>query len=142
MQQRGRKSSARLALISYRTELGRPEPPEDLTPEQAVIWRAIVRDEPVKAFATEAQRESLKGYCWHWALAQHLTQQINAMQQSEATDSNEFCRVVRMRDLEVKAAMSLAVKMRLTTASRTRAAHTSGEEPELAAKGTPWASAG
>lgn len=41
MQQRGRKSSAKLAVVA-KLPGSRPQPPADLSPEAAAIWRAEV----------------------------------------------------------------------------------------------------
>ena len=134
--------AARLTVVAGR--LGeRPNPPADLTEEQAVIWRATCASEGADFFSTDALRELLKDYCRHKTTAAVLTKQIaayEALLPGPMGDDTlkEFDRITKMRDRETKAAADLATKLRITNQSRytPKAAATAAKNASVARK--PW----
>src|SRR4051812_29825321 len=62
MKQRGRQSEASLEVAELAPIVGRPPPPADLTPEQAVVWRRVVECES-PGFIKASQFGLLTNYC-------------------------------------------------------------------------------
>jgi hypothetical protein len=144
MAKRGRKSQAEaeqpFAVIEG-TFVRRPEPPHDLTEDEAVIWRGVVAGEPAEWFTTEATRGLLKNYCRHQATADKLTAVINIFEVSwlkSADGVKRFNDLARMRDRQVHAAVSLATKLRLTNQARFSAAAASTATRKTAPGLKPW----
>jgi hypothetical protein len=138
---RGRKSAASLAVV--KGSFGeRPEPPADLTPEQAVIWRETAASEPVDFFNTAALRALLGDYCRHRASADVVSAAINTFKPEwvkASEGAKRYHDLLRMRDLETSAAMRAATKLRLTNQSRytpQAAATASRNSPSAPMK--PW----
>jgi hypothetical protein len=125
MAQRGRKSAASLSVVSV---LGneRPAPPEDLTDEEAVEWRAIASRMPHDWFTGE-NHPLLAEYCRHIVRARDLAGDIAKFKRFPAevritTDGiQRYDMLLRMADRERAAMVNLATKMRLTQQSRYRA---------------------
>lgn len=142
MQKRGRKSAASLEANVIPGNFGqRPEPPEDLTAEEASVWRETAASEPLDFFNTSALRNLLKDYCRHRAAADKITEVINIFQTEwlkSETGSKRYSQLLKMRDLEARGAADKATKLRLTNQARytPQAASTASRN---AAKGfKPW----
>lgn len=121
MDKRGRKSSAELSVVIPVKFGQRPEAPADLTPRQAELWRAITSSEPADFFSTEALRGLLSDYCRHRESAESITSVINTFQADWLKNSEGARRyqgLLRMREMETRAAASIATKLRLTNQSR------------------------
>jgi hypothetical protein len=121
MKQRGRKSAAELAVVVQGNFGKRPEPPADLTEDQAEVWRRSVSSEPLDFFSTEILRDLLKGYCRHTATANSLSEIIDSFKPEwlkAAEGAKRYGELLRMRDAEVSAAIRLATKLRVTNQSR------------------------
>ena len=120
MRSRGRKSQAELSVV--RVAFGkRPEPPADLTTEQAAIWREIVASEPADFFNTAALRALLADYCRHREAGEMISGVINTFKADwlkNAEGANRYHGLLKMRDLENRAAASAATKLRLTNQAR------------------------
>ena len=99
----------------------RPEPPAELTDEQAAIWREIVASEPANFFGTAALRSLLADYCRHRAAGEMVSSVINTFK-PEWLKANEGAKryhaLLKMRDLETRGAISAATKLRLTNQAR------------------------
>ena len=98
-----------------------PEPPDDLTEEQAAIWRGVVNSEPIELFASEAMRAMLRDYCEHRCEASRISQVLNEFK-LDWIKNDEGCRrysmLLKMRDLELRAVTMLATKLRITNQAR------------------------
>ena len=139
MGQRGRTSTAALAVIGGTDIDGRPKPPADLTEFQRGVWERTVANEAADVFRTAALQQLLKEYCRHVETADRLSKQAD---QYTADGSNyslqEIDTLLRMRDRETKALADKATKLRLTNQSR----YTPGAAGTAAKKGAserkPW----
>jgi hypothetical protein len=140
MRQRGRPSAAGLEVIAG--DFGkRPEPSEDMSPEEVEIWRRVTASEPLQFFETAATHEMLKAFCRHQATADKLTQVINQFAPAwlkNAEGVKRYNDLGKMRDRETRAATTQATKLRITNQSRMRseAADASARQSKRGLK--PW----
>jgi hypothetical protein len=121
MAKRGRQSEADAAVVVEGSFGRRPEPPSDLTEDQAEIWKAVVASEPIDYFKTAALRGLLVDYCRHRASADLVTTAIDLFTQEwlrSAEGAKRYHQLLRMRDLSIRAASDIATKLRLTNQSR------------------------
>jgi hypothetical protein len=121
MRQRGRKSAASLTVVSSSSveTLHRPDPPEELTEEQAAEWRAVVGCLPADWFPRETH-QLLVQYCRHVVSARRVAQLIEQAEADDGLDIDAYAQLLRMQDLEGRAMSSLATRMRLTQQASTR----------------------
>ena len=115
---RGRKSAAELGVIHGIPQ--HPEPPAELTPEQAKEWREIVTRLPVDWFS-RAVWPLLCAYCRHICNARHIAGLIEAAHKGDLSDRKavmRFNRLLGMQERQSSALMGLATRMRLTNQSR------------------------
>jgi hypothetical protein len=130
------------ALVSVAGNLGqRPDPPDDLTADQAKVWRATVASEASDFFRTDALRELLKDYCRHKVSGADLSSQIELYDPKLAMSPDvvgALDKLLKMRDRETKAAADKATKLRLTNQSRytPQAASTAAKNASVQKK--PW----
>lgn len=99
----------------------RPEPPKDMSDEEAAIWRETVGSEAVDFFNTAALRSLLSDYCRHRASADKVSEIINVFEADwlkNAEGAKRYHGLLKMRDLETRAAADKATKLRLTNQSR------------------------
>lgn len=141
MRTRGRRSAADQAVIIAGTFGKRPDPPGDITERQAEIWRATVASEHAAFFDTAALRALLTDYCRHREAGEKIASVIDSFKTEWLKNSDgakRFHDLLRMRELETRAAMTLATKLRLTNQSRytTQAAGTAARNTASGAK--PW----
>lgn len=120
MAKRGRRSAADLSVVEGKIDK-RPDPPEELNEAQAHIWRAVVASEAADFFGTAALRAMLADYCRHRESADKVTavmDQFEAEWLKSAEGAKRYSGLIRMRDIETRAAAALATKMRLTNQAR------------------------
>jgi hypothetical protein len=113
MAQRGRKSSASLAVLPF----VKPEPPAPqagLTEEQAEVWRSIVSTMPHSWFPPETY-DLLALLCRHVTTARVIWGQIAKVDPAELA---RFDRLSKMATRESRSISMLATKLRLTNQSR------------------------
>lgn len=118
---RGRKSAAESAVVIRGAFGTRPEPPEGLTDRQAEIWRETVSSEHAEFFNTAALRALLADYCCHRESAESVSQIINSFQAEwlkNLEGAKRYHGLLKMRDLETRAAAQIATKLRLTNQAR------------------------
>jgi hypothetical protein len=117
MKTRGRDSAAALAIVTPGSELTfitRPEPPSELTDEQAFEWREVVNRLPAEWFPRETWG-LLAQYCRHVVAARRIAQLIAALEATDGTlDIGEYDRLLKMQEREGRALSSLATRMRLS----------------------------
>jgi hypothetical protein len=129
MRQRGRKSGVALQLVASGTGhisvVQRPDPPDDMTNAEALIWRVTVDSMPADWFRPE-QLPVLKQYCRHVATADQIAtwKQEAERRMLEDTDAANFdmwvCtldRLLKLQAHESRSIAALATKMRLTQQS-------------------------
>src|SRR3954451_18956821 len=125
MAQRGRKSAASLTVATVTGLPGqRPQPPDELTDEQAEVWRAVVATKPADWFQPDTH-PLLTQYCRHTVAARVLARQIDGMDPACLADEDQLRRyekLLAMRERESRAINALARGMRLTQQSRYDAA--------------------
>lgn len=143
MGRRGRPSANSLSVVSI-SEYQRPDPPEELTKEQAVIWRQVVNYLPSDWFL-RGPTDNLANYCRHVTERRRIAAELNDLHDKfgdlEGEDRKQARRSMTfLREearAESKAIYELARQMRLTqlsTHDRTRA------KPVRAEK-KPWEAA-
>ena len=138
MAKRGRKTSAELLVVPV--EFERPRPPKPLNARQREIWERTIIDEADGHFKTRALQDMLADYCRHREIAESLGAQINEFK-PEWVKSSEGARklasLLKMRDLESRAAADKATKLRMTNQSRytPQAAATAASDAE---SDKPW----
>jgi hypothetical protein len=120
MIQRGRKSADNLVVIQGAID-ARPEPPEDLNDRQKEIWRETVACEATELFRTAATRAMLVDYCRHREAGENISRIIDSFKPEwikNEDGAKRYHDLLKMRDLETKAAGRVATKLRLTNQSR------------------------
>lgn len=142
MKQRGRPRQGATAPVVIAGTFGqRPDPPAMLTKRQRAIWLEAVASEPVDFFATGALRNLLAEYCGHRETWETLSELINAAGEDWSNNTKAMLRyqnLLKMRELESRAAGNLAMKLRLTNQSR-YSSTTAGTASRNTLKGRkPW----
>jgi phage terminase small subunit len=127
---RGRKSAAELAVVPI-SAVQRPEPPEELSAEEAEVWRLTVEGMRADWFGPEV-RPLLRAYCTQTALALFLAQELRAL----AVGDKSFGRLAGMHARATKTMAMLATKMRLTPRSN-RESTRDGRDPS-GGRPRPW----
>ena len=112
---RGRESSASLSVVGPGgiETVRRPDPPPELTDEQAIEWRAIINRLPADWFPRETHG-MLAAYCRHVVTARRVADLVRSIEQSEELDVGEYDRALRMQEREGRAISSLATRMRIS----------------------------
>lgn len=132
---RGRTSAAALSVISGDgiETIRRPDPPAELTEEQAEEWRAVVNRLSADWFPRETHG-MLAQYCRHVVAARRIGQLIENTESAETVDIDEYDKLLKMQEREGRAISSLATRMRLSQQSTVRAE--SARKPKQVRK--PW----
>lgn len=138
MGQRGRKSSAELAVASTSTLPARATPPPGLPERAAQVWRATVAAMRADWFTGE-HWPLLAAYCRHLARAEDMHRRAD----DHDGPVEELDRLLRMAEREDRAALALARSLRLTRQSQTdpkRAGNCKREIPTIDFTGVrrPW----
>lgn len=112
---RGRKSAAELSVVGSAgiETVRRPEPPEELTDEQAHEWRAIVNSMPADWFPRGAHG-TLVQLCRHRVRARRFAQLIDAAEAAEDFDVKEYRDLCRSEGENTRLIESCETKLRLT----------------------------
>ena len=143
MAKRGRKSAAELSVVRVSLEGYRPPAPDDLTSQQAQVWREIVESVP-GGWISPAQEPLLAAYCRHVSGADRLSAMIEKCDPEGAGELERFGKLLTMRERETKALSSLATRMRLTQQSQmhsrtaARAMSNAHVGPKLWDRRPPW----
>lgn len=135
MAARGRKSAASMEItIPSNVEVvHRPQPPNELTPEQQDEWHAVVERMPADWFPRETHG-LLVQYCRHVIAARRIAQLIAKTEKAKAFDVDMYDKLLKMQEREGRAISSLATRMRITQQATVRAE--SARKPEQLA--APW----
>lgn len=116
---RGPRSLQALAVVpapSQVARLERPKAPTELTPEQAIEWRAVVERMPAEWFGRETH-SLLSQYCRHAVAARRVAQLIADAESGEEFDVETYDRLLKMQEREGRAMSSLATRMRFSQQS-------------------------
>lgn len=116
---RGRRSTADLAVIgaSGIETVRRPEPPADLTDEQAAEWRAVVNRLPADWFPRETHG-LLAQYCRHVVAGRRIQQLVSSIEAEKDFDLVAYDRALKMQERESRCIASLATRMRISQQSK------------------------
>jgi hypothetical protein len=112
---RGRKSGASLSVSVTNLPGQRPEPPKELTAEQADEWRAVVARMPADWFTRETY-PLLVQFCRHVCRSREVEAVLAGFDMR--SDVEGFDRLTKIAEREGRAVSSLATRMRLTQHSR------------------------
>ena len=139
--QRGRRSSESQSVVVSLVPGVRPDAPEELSPEQAEIWRATVASMPSDWFAGCAG-VLLRQLCRHVSYARWMAAELDAVglgSPKKGGGIDRFDKLSRMHLREGKAISSLMTKLRLTPQSKysARAAATAAQSTPSV---KPWES--
>jgi hypothetical protein len=137
----GRKSAASLSVVaSLPAALQRPEPPKDLTVEQAAEWGAVVARMPAGWFTRETH-QVLATYCRHVVNARRLAEVIEAFDPAWLSDEDglkRYDKLLAMADREGKAITMTATRLRLTPQARYTAQSAATAANKTGAGDKPW----
>jgi phage terminase small subunit len=137
----GRKSAASLSVVaSLPAAMQRPEPPEDLSSEQAEEWRAVVARMPAGWFTRETH-QVLATYCRHVVNARRLAAAIEDFKPAWLADDDglkRYDKLLAMADREGKALTMTATRLRLTPQARYTAGAAATAANKAGAGEKPW----
>jgi hypothetical protein len=147
---RGRKSAAELSITAPLQIVPRPDPPDadNLADDEIAEWWSVINRLPADHFPRESHA-LLAAYTRHitsarrlsesiWVIEHHLTAEVASGELSPVEAAYESVaalgKLLRLRDAEVRAASSLATRLRITqqAASRPKSA------PPVRVGPVPW----
>ena len=134
-----KKSAAALSVVA--PEFGRPDPPSDLRPDEAEVWRTVVATKPADWFSRDTH-PLLSAYCRASCSSKAIAKQVDAFDPEWMESHDGLMRYNRLMAMQHRQAMvmaNLATKMRISQQSKygARAAEAKAR-PSSAAK--PWES--
>ena len=141
MKQRGRKSAAELSVVTS-VPGQRPEPPANLTEQQAEVWRMVTSTKPHDWF-TKDTHKLLVSYCKHATTAEQIDRALDNTPDSALSDAEglkQYKELVGLREKQTRALTALSRSMRLTHQSVYRSE--SKKARESSDKPKPWAQNG
>jgi hypothetical protein len=119
---RGRKSAAELAVVPM-SAVQRPEPPEELSAEEAEVWRLTVEGMRADWFGVETH-PLLRCYCTQAATAELLARALRTTHMGDKS----YGRLLALHRGASKIMFSLATKLRITPQSN-RMSSRDGRDP-------------
>lgn len=137
---RGRKPAAADGLVIVGNFGKRPDPADDLTPRQAEIWRETVSSENIDFFSTAALRALLTDYCRHREASENVSTIINTFEPAwlkSSEGAKRYKDLLKMREMETRAAGLIATRLRLTNQSRYNAL-SANTAAKRAVQNRPW----
>jgi len=138
---RGRKSSAELAIVKSIPIDDRPAPPGHLNARQTEIWQDTVSTEPSQFFNTAVLKGMLADYCMHREAAELISSVISTFKPDwlkSADGAKRYKDLLQMRDLEIRGAVGIATKLRLTNQARYTPQAASTASKNTAKGKMPW----
>lgn len=136
----GRRSSAELAVPELRKLGDRPEPPAVLAGRAEDEWRRVVNRMPSDWFSDETL-SLLQAYCEHVAEGEAIQIMIERVRPSAMKDDESYKRyrdLIRDKELQTRAALSCATKMRLTQQSSYTDKASGTAKRKAGAGSKPW----
>ena len=116
MTQRGRKSTAALAVVQSSPDVIRLRPPAGLSAAERGLWLETVNSKPAEWFGPE-HAPLLRQFVKHAVTAQVIQQHMDAFDPEWLKDDDGLKRyelLLRMHEREGRAMSSLATRMRIT----------------------------
>jgi hypothetical protein len=117
---RGRKSAASLTVVPAAEIISiveRPQPPAELSLEQAVEWRAIVDRLPAGWFPRETW-PLLSQYCRHVVNARRVAQLLAQHEGAADFNTADYGALLAMQERETKAILATARGLKLSQQAR------------------------
>lgn len=139
MAKRGRQSAAELQAMPVVALGQRPEPPLSLNDRATDEWRRVVNRMPSDWF-TDETLSLLQAYCEHVAEGEAIQMMIEKVRKIAMADDEGYKRyrdLLRDKELQTRAALSCATKMRMTQQS-SYTDKSSGTAKRNAATVKPW----
>ena len=141
MAKRGRISGAAMIAQASVVALGaRPEPPYSLNDRATDEWRRVVNRMPSDWF-TDETLSLLQAYCEHVAEGEAIQLMIERVRNTVMDDDDagykRYRDLLRDKELQTRAALSCATKMRMTQQS-SYTDKASGTAKRNAATSKPW----
>lgn len=135
MEQRGRKSVARLSVVNPDGVVSVPRiaPPLGMPDDQAQVWAAVVGSKPADWFDA-SHIGTLAHFCQHTARAARLSAMIEQLEESDEIDLEKYTTLLRAHEVQSRAASSLATRMRLTQQST----YSARKNSTVATNKKPW----
>lgn len=131
---RGRKSSASFLSVVRPVEIvERQQAPEDLTEEEAEIWRVVVSDQPADWFSPST-RPLLSQFCRHTIQARRVAEMIERAVADPEMPVEYYERLLAMQAKQTGALKILAASMRISQQATTN--HRGNKRPSAPRK--PW----
>jgi hypothetical protein len=116
---RGRRSPAALAVVPVLAPgAGRPEPPPDLDPLEAKVWREVIAAVPAH-WIDPAGQLILRRLAAQAAIAESLEVRIRDLRAQSQDDSKEAGALAARHGLASKSIADLLMQLRATPKSRT-----------------------
>jgi len=103
------------------THFDRLPPSKHLSEAEQSVWMRLVADQPASAFS-ETHRDMLEMYCQHTVQALVLADEIQNFNRVWLADDDglkRYDKLLAMREREVRAASSLATRLRITRQATT-----------------------
>lgn len=119
MKKPGRKSSASMEISQVQTLQRRPQPPMSLNDRATDEWHRVVNRMPSDWFSDETL-SLLQAYCEHVAEGEAIQLMIEKVRPLAMADDESYKRyrdLLRDKELQTRAALSCATKMRMTQQS-------------------------
>lgn len=138
-EKRGRTSAAE--LVTAPVKLGeRPEPPLSLNARAEDEWRRVVDRMPSDWFGDETL-SMLQAYCEHVAEGEAIQMMIEKVRGTAMADDESYKRyrdLLRDKELQTRAALAAATKMRMTQQASYNAKSSSTAKSKSAGGAKPW----
>jgi len=138
-QKRGRVSTAELATVAVKIG-DRPEPPLSLNPRAEDEWRRVVDRMPSDWFGDETL-SLLQAHCEHVSEGEAIQMMIEKVRESAMDDDESYKRyrdLLRDKELQTRAALSCATKLRMTQQSSYNAKSASTAQAKTTGGLKPW----
>lgn len=126
---RGRKSKAELELVA-KMPGSRPAPPENLSPEEAGMWDAIVNQQAPGHFDATTL-PLLESYVSHQTQARRIAAWITKVMEDEDASLNDYDKLLKMQEKVSRTMASLSVRLGF-------AKTTAGNAKQAPASKKPW----
>lgn len=139
MAKRGRQSAASMEVATVQTLGSRPEPPMCLNDRATDEWYRVVNRMPSDWF-TDETLSLLQAYCEHVAEGEAIQLMIERVRKTAMDDDESYKRyrdLLRDKELQTRAALSGATKMRMTQQS-SYTDKASGTAKRNASGNKPW----
>jgi hypothetical protein len=144
MRQRGRQSAVALSVVSPHAVLpgDRPDPPKDLTTEEAVEWRVIVQRLPTDWFPPETWPVLIQ-LCRHIITSRRISAELARVGRGkyslrDPSVLKKFQDLSRLQLQYGQSVANLSTKLRITKQSQTDSRVASNQAHQSVRRHKPW----